>query len=88
MVNAAGSIWGVMPYSFSVAVVMGPMEATVARAARVLKAVLPHQPGEVVDRAGAGEGEDVHPALRQRPGGLRGQRTGAAGRDTPAPRRL
>ena len=33
MVNAAGSIRGVRPYSFSVAVVMGPMEATAARAA-------------------------------------------------------
>ena len=33
MVYAAGSIWGVMPYSDSVAVVMGPMEATVPRAA-------------------------------------------------------
>jgi len=33
MVNAAGSIRGMMPYSASVAVVMGPMEATVATAA-------------------------------------------------------
>ena len=33
MVKAAGSIRGVRPYSANVAVVMGPMEATVARAA-------------------------------------------------------
>ena len=30
MVNSAGSIWGLMPYSFKVADVMGPMAATAA----------------------------------------------------------
>ena len=79
MVNAAGSIWGVMPYSCKRRGGDGADGGHGGPGGQFLKGILSHQPGEVVDRAGAGEGEDVHLALRQHRGGLRGHGRGRQG---------
>ena len=81
MVKSGGSIWGVMPYSCKRRGGDGA-DGGHGPGRPVSESVFPHQPGEVVDRARTGEGEDVHPARLKDCGGLRGHGQRRQGRYT------